>query len=302
MRVKRPAHHFVTTAHQVPPISLDWMLNPWLTQQPGSSQQIGTRFIPKSFINSEEAVQSLTMIEQPLDQKTVLITGAARRLGRRFALACAQAGADIVIHHGHSESDAETLRAEVSDLGRRAWIFQADLGDSSQAQSLIPTINRSTPIHCLINSAAIFAALTVDSASLGDWNNHLAINLTAPFLLSQAFAKQAEEGARIVNILDWRALRPGADHFPYTISKSALAAMTNSLAVALAPKITVNALALGAILPPADGTRNPDILKNVPLKRWAKDNEVEQALLFLLTCPQYITGAIIHVDGGRHLV
>ena len=130
----------------------------------------------------------------------------------------------------------------------------------------------------------------------------MAINLTAPFLLSQAFAKQASDGARIVNILDWRALRPGADHFPYTISKSALAAMTKSLAVALAPNITVNGLALGAILSLAGGNVNPEITKSIPAKRWGKANEVEDALLFLLIGPAYITGEIIHVDGGRHLV
>ena len=242
------------------------------------------------------------MAEQPLQQKTVLITGAARRLGRVFALACARAGANVVIHHGHSATDAETLRTEINGLDHQAWVFQADLSDSSQAQGLIPLINHSTPIHLLINSAAIFESLTFDTTSIEDWEKHIAINLTAPFLLSQSFARQAEQGARIVNILDWRALRPGADHFPYTVSKSALAAMTKSMAVALAPRITVNALALGAILPPADGNKNPDIIKNVPLKRWAEIDEVEQALLFLLTSPAYITGEIIHVDGGRHLV
>jgi NAD(P)-dependent dehydrogenase (short-subunit alcohol dehydrogenase family) len=242
------------------------------------------------------------MPEEPLLHKTVLITGAARRIGRRFALACARAGADVVIHHAHSDSDAESLRAEISGLGRQAWVFQADLSDSSQAESLIPLINQSTPIHFLINNAAIFEPLTLESTSLDDWNRHLALNLTAPFLLSQAFARQADEGARIVNILDWRALRPVADHFPYTISKAALAAMTKSMAVALAPKITVNGLALGAILPPSDENASPEIIKNVPLKRWANVGEIEQALLFLLTCPAYITGEIIHVDGGRHLV
>ena len=242
------------------------------------------------------------MTDHPLTGKTILITGAARRLGRAFALACARAGAEIVIHHGHSESDAETLRREITRLGRQAWIHQADLGDSSQVQGLIPLINRSTPLHGLVNCAAIFESLTLDSTSIEDWQRHLAINLTAPFLLSQAFARQAEEDARIVNILDWRALRPGADHFPYTVSKSALAAMTKSLALALAPKVIVNGLALGAILPPADGNINPEIVKNIPLKRWAQEGEVEQALLFLLTCPAYITGEIIHVDGGRHLV
>ena len=242
------------------------------------------------------------MTDQPLHKKTVLITGAARRLGRLFALACARAGADIVIHHGHSDSDAETLLHEINGLGRKAWIYQADLSDSPQTQNLIPLIYRSTPIHYLINSAAIFESLSFDSSSPEEWNRHIAINLTAPFLLSQAFAKQASDGARIINIVDWRALRPSADHFPYTVSKSALAAMTKSMAVALAPKIIVNGLALGAILPPSDGATNPDIVKNIPLRRWANENEVEQALLFLLTSPAYITGEIIHVDGGRHLV
>ena len=237
-----------------------------------------------------------------LNEKTILITGAARRLGRIFALACARAGADVVIHHAHSETEAESLRAEIISLGRKVWIFKADLNDSAQAERLIPLINVSTPLHGLVNSAAIFKSLSLETTSLDDWQKHLQINLTAPFLLSQAFAKQAQEGARIVNIVDWRALRPGADHFPYTISKAALASLTKSLAVALSPKITVNALALGAILPPSDRNKNPDIIKNVPLKRWANENEVEEALLFLLTCPAYITGEIIHVDGGRHLV
>jgi pteridine reductase len=237
-----------------------------------------------------------------LNAKVVLITGAARRLGRRFALACAHAGADIVIHHSNSEEEAEKLRQEIISLGRKAWTFKADFNDPAQAGSLIPLVNESTPLFGLVNSAAIFDSLSLEGTSLGAWQQHLQVNLTAPFLLSQAFARQAPPGARIVNILDWRALRPGADHLPYTISKAALAALTQSLAVALAPDITVNALALGAILPPSDGNSNVDILKNIPLKRWANENEVEEALLFLLTCPSYITGEIIHVDGGRHLL
>lgn len=242
------------------------------------------------------------MSDRPLKGKSVLVTGAARRLGRMFALACARAGADIVIHHAHSEADAKSLRDEIMRLGQRAWIFRADLSDSSEAGRLIPLINGSTPLHCLVNSAAIFEPLTFDSTTHEAWEKHLALNLTAPFLLSQAFARQADEGARIVNILDWRAIRPGADHFPYTVSKAALAAMTKSMAAALAPRITVNGLALGAILPPADGNVSPEITKNIPMKRWAKEDEVEQALLFLLTSPAFITGEILHVDGGRHLV
>jgi len=238
--------------------------------------------------------------------KTILITGAARRLGKLFALACARAGADVIIHHGHSEEEAEAVRSEIEDMGRRAWVYKTDLSDSSQAESLIPTINRSTSVHGLVNSAAIFESLSLETTSRDDWQRHLQINLTAPFLLSQAFARQVQsfsiQEARLVNILDWRALRPGADHFPYTISKAALASMTRSLAVALAPGVIVNGLALGAILPPSDGKANPEIIKNVPLNRWAEGEEVEKALLFLLTCPAYITGEILHVDGGRHLV
>ncbi len=172
-----------------------------------------------------------------LNGKTILITGAARRIGKIFALACARAGADVAIHHAHSQDEADTVRAEIISLGRKAWVFQADLGDSSQAENLIPLVNDSTALYGLVNSAAIFESLSLENTSLSDWQKHLQINLTAPFLLSQAFARQAQEGARIVNIVDWRALRPGADHFPYTISKAALASLTQSLAVALSPPL-----------------------------------------------------------------
>lgn len=241
-------------------------------------------------------------MNESLNGKAILITGAARRVGKILALACARAGANVVIHHAHSDDEAEAARAEILGLGQKAWVFKADLNDSSQAASLIPLVNEYTPLHGLVNSAAIFESLSLETTSHEDWQRHLQINLTAPFLLSQAFARQAFEGARIVNILDWRALRPGADHFPYTVSKAALASMTKSLAVALSPNITVNGLALGAILPPSDAKANPAILENVPLKRWADREEVQEALLFLLTCPRYITGEIIHLDGGRHLV
>jgi pteridine reductase len=241
-------------------------------------------------------------MDTPLENKTVLVTGGARRLGKIFALACARAGANVVIHHGHSDQDAEQAREEISRLGRQAWIIKSDLDVSSQARSLIQRINEFTPLDALVNSAAIFESLSLEATSLEDWEQHLAVNLTAPFLLSQAFARQAPDEGRIVNILDWRALRPGADHFPYTISKAALAALTQSLAVALAPRIAVNGLALGAILPPSDGNAKADILKNVPAGRWAEEQEVERALIFTLTSPMYITGEIIHLDGGRHLV
>lgn len=237
-----------------------------------------------------------------LKGKTVLITGAARRVGKIFALACAHAGADVMIHHGHSPEEAQSLRDEIASLGRSAWVLTCDLSQPDAVSQLITQANEISPLYALVNSASIFEDLHFQQTSLEDWEKHFAINLTAPFLLSQAFAKQTTHG-RIVNILDWRALRPGADHFPYTITKSSLAAMTKSLAVALAPNITVNGLAMGAILPPADKpSASEKIIENVPAQRWAEANEVEEALIFLLTCPTYITGEILHLDGGRHLV
>lgn len=237
-----------------------------------------------------------------LTGKTILITGAARRLGRLFALACGRAGADLILHHGHSPAEAESLRDELASLGTRAWVLAADFSHPESAPQLIERAHEISPLYGLVNSASIFEPLSMQATSLDDWNNHLNINLTAPFLLSQAFVKHTKEG-RIVNILDWRALRPGADHFPYTITKSALAAMTKSLAIALAPDITVNGLALGAILPPSDNSSASEkIIEAVPAQRWSEAGEAEDALLFLLSGPAYVTGEIIHVDGGRHLI
>jgi NAD(P)-dependent dehydrogenase (short-subunit alcohol dehydrogenase family) len=254
-------------------------------------------------------MDNLTLLD-----KTILITGSARRVGRIFALGCAQAGADIVIHHGHSPGEAQETQEEIETLGRRAWIIASDLSKPAEASETIPRANDLSPLYALVNSAAIFEPLSLADTSLPDWERHLSINLTAPFLLSQAFAEQFPEDkeGRIVNILDWRAMRPRADHFPYTVSKSALAAMTKSLAAALAPRITVNGLALGAVLPPsparqatpgrADGGAGSDVIENVPLGRWSEAEEVQQALVFLLAGPAYVTGEIIHVDGGRHLI
>ncbi|MBN1451072.1 MAG: SDR family oxidoreductase [Anaerolineales bacterium] len=239
-----------------------------------------------------------------LHGKTVLITGAAKRIGRALALAVARAGGDVVIHYGSSEDEAKSARAEIEALGRKAILLQADLADADQVTRLMALASEQGPLFALVNNAAIFEPLRWDNTSLEDWNRHMMINLTAPFLLSQAFARtlSGEDRGRIVNLLDWRALRPGTDHLPYTISKSGLAALTQSMAVALAARVTVNGLALGAILPPSDGGAAKHVLDRVPAGRWANLWEVEQALLFLLEGPDYITGEIIHVDGGRHLV
>ncbi len=251
--------------------------------------------------------------------KTILITGAARRVGRSLALSVAEAGANVIIHHGHSPEQAQQVAAEIERRGAHAWVLAADLADPRQVTDLIDQAWERAPLYALVNNAAIFENLTLAETTLAGWQRNLDINLTAPFLLSQAFGQRLgpEQPGRIVNLLDWRALRPGADHFPYTVSKAALAALTRSLALALAPHVTVNGLALGAILPPSSGGEetssskakpgmNEDalarIIEPVPAGRWAALEEVGQALLFLLDGPGYVTGEIIHLDGGRHLV
>ncbi len=244
------------------------------------------------------------MNDLPLNNKRVLVTGAARRIGRALAHACARAGADVFIHYGHSKKDAVETQEQVKSMGRHAWIISADLSQPNEIADLILQVSKIGSLYALVNSAAVFEALSMQETKLANWEQHLAVNLTAPFLLSQGFAKQLEkdESGRIVNILDWRALRPGVDHFPYTVSKAALAAMTKSLAIALAPTIAVNGLALGAILPPTDKLVDSGFLKYIPAARWGTLLEIEEALIFLLTGPTYITGEIIHLDGGRHLV
>jgi pteridine reductase len=239
-----------------------------------------------------------------LNNKMVLITGAAQRVGRELALAVARAEGDVIIHFGQSEADAVSLSNEIEGLGRRALLLQADLNDPTQVETLLPRAREHGPLYALVNNAAIFESLTWDTSTLEDWNHHLMVNLTVPFLLSQAFARLLPQGetGRIINLLDWRALRPGADHLPYTISKSALAALTHSLAIAFAPRISVNGLALGAVLPPTDGAVPEQLIEKVPARRWAELGEVSQTLIFLLAGPAYITGEIIHIDGGRHLI
>jgi len=238
-----------------------------------------------------------------LKSKTILVTGSARRIGKILALAVAKAGGDVIIHHSNSPQEAEETKQEIVSLGQKATIIQADFSNPKSTDEFIKEVFSSQKLDGLVNNASVFSNLSWVDTQVTQWNNHLAINLTAPFLLSQAFGKNLSNklDGRIVNILDWRALQPGADHLPYTISKAGLAALTKSLAAALAPNITVNGIAFGAVLPPSDGGINGNILSLVPLPRWAEITEVEETLLFLLTGPKYITGEIIHLDGGRHL-
>lgn len=233
---------------------------------------------------------------------TALVTGAGRRLGRAFAEAIAREGADVVVHYGRSQAGAEEAVRAAQQHGVRAFPIQADLSDPGQAAALILRSLELVPeVDLLVNSAAIFETVGALEAPIESWQRHLDINLTAPYLISQAFAR-ARNGApgAIVNLLDWRALLPAADHFPYSISKAALAALTRGLALALAPSVRVNGLALGAILPASDGGSG-DPLHGVPAGRWGTVEEAVHGLLFLLGGPKSVTGEILQIDGGRHL-
>ena len=158
-----------------------------------------------------------------LGGKTILITGAALRIGRSLALAVAQAGGDVILHYGKSQKEAEDTQAEIQAAGRNAYLLQADLANPVQVAELIDRAQEHADLFALVNNAAVFELLGWEESSLEQWNQTMMVNLTAPFLLSQAFARslEPEEQGRIVNLLDWRALRPGTDHLPYTISNSA---------------------------------------------------------------------------------
>lgn len=238
-----------------------------------------------------------------LKNKTILITGAAQRIGRSLALSIAHEGGDVIIHHNRSKSEAESLQQEIKDLGQVAHIAQADFSDSGSLIEFTRQVFSTYKIFAVVNNASIFTDLNWSDTNLEDWELHQRINLTAPFIISQAFAKAIPESSsgRIINLLDWRALRPGADHLPYTISKTGLAGLTKSMALALAPQITVNGIALGAILPPISGKTDDKNISDLPIPRWANISELEDTILFLLTGPSYITGEIIHLDGGKHL-
>jgi len=234
----------------------------------------------------------------------ILITGGARRIGRHISISLAERGYDITLLHGHSDVEADNVADEIRSFGRNCFVVKIDLDDSKLISTHLESIPDNIKLTGLINNAAIFEPVTFETTSLEAWERHLRINLSAPFILSKWFCERLDPDseARIINILDWRALRPGDDYFPYTISKAALAALTRSLAVTLAPRITVNGIAFGAILPPSDSSPAEKMLLNVPKKRTANLEEVIQTIRFLLEGPGYITGEIIHLDGGRHLV
>jgi NAD(P)-dependent dehydrogenase (short-subunit alcohol dehydrogenase family) len=239
-----------------------------------------------------------------LEGKTILVTGAGVRLGRHIAITLAKAGANILVHYNASTAGAEETAAAILSQGRQAQLISADLSDPYEAVKLVKRAREYGPVFGIVHNAAIFEPLRLPDVTPENWQRHLDINLTSPFFISQAFFNGlgTDEHGCMVMMLDWRALRPGYDHLPYTISKAGLAALTQTLALSMAPRVTVNGIALGAILPPAEDVSSDKIIQPVPMKRWAELDELSQTMLFLMDGPEYITGEIIHLDGGRHLI
>jgi len=229
-----------------------------------------------------------------------LVTGAAHRLGKSFALTLARLGYDIILHYHSADDAALQTKAEIESLKRNVILAQADLTDATQIYSLLSTIQS---LDVLVNSAAFMPSGNVNALSIENWDTALDLNLRAPFLLAQEASKKMTDGSSIINISDMGSQKAWSRYPSYTVSKAALESLTKILARALAPKIRVNAIAPGFVLqsdivPTEEWDR---LIGRVPLKRPARTEEITSALEFLLQ-NQYITGQTIVVDGGYSLV
>lgn len=242
-----------------------------------------------------------------LKNKTALITGSAKRVGKTLALALAERGCNIVVHYGRSADAARETVREIEAHGVSAWAFSANLGDESAVVGVIPrALKLAGRLDILVNSASVFPPEDFLAADPKTWDRAMMVNLKTPFLLSQAFAQSLPDGqaGKIINLLDVIAMRPANHHFSYTISKAGLEGLTKASAVALAARnVQVNGIALGAILPNVndDPALFARLAEKIPARRTGSPADVVQAMLYLLAA-DFVTGEIIRVDGGRHLV
>ena len=241
-----------------------------------------------------------------LHGKVAVVTGGAVRIGRAISLALADAGAAVVVHHSNSASEADQAVEEIASKGGQATAVAADFANPVPAARTVvqAAIAQFGRIDVLINSASIFGTGTLASTSEADWDRHFAVNLKAPAFLCREFAARHLPGnpACIVNIADWRGLRPAPGHLAYTLTKSAVVALTEILAQELAPEIRVNAIAPGAILPPAGASRDymQRLAEQVPLRRSGSVDDITSAVLYLLRA-DFVTGEVLCVTGGEHL-
>jgi len=237
-----------------------------------------------------------------------LVTGAAHRLGKTFALALARRGYAILLHYHHSADEAAATADEIRSLGVPAHLVQSDLTTDAGIAHLVSSLDSrlatdDSQLKVLVNSASVMQKTDIRLTSAADWDATLALNLRAPFLLAQQVAGRMEEGGLIVNITDVGAHKLWTGYPAYVVSKSALETLTRLQAKAYAPGIRVNAIAPGLVLPSENVTPEEwdKLVERLPLKRPAALDEVAAALTFLLDTPS-VTGQTVTVDGGYSLV
>lgn len=237
--------------------------------------------------------------------RVALVTGGAKRLGRAISLALAEAGFDVALHYAGSREAAEDASIAIHALGRRAAILQADLAKEEEAAALLPAAQAALgAIGVLVNNASAFERDEWHDATRASWDLHMEPNLRAPFVLSQAFARALPEDAEgcIVNMIDQRVWSLTPHFVSYTVSKAGLWALTQSLALALAPRIRVNGIGPGPALPSLRQTEAQFARQaaSTPLRHGTSPEEVARAALAILSLPA-MTGQMIALDGGQHL-
>ncbi len=241
---------------------------------------------------------------RPLAGKIALITGASKRIGRALAIALAEEGVNIVAHDRASlETDIVKVCGEITGCGAKSWHVSADLEKPEEYGTLISrAVNAAGSLDILINNASIFRPSTIMDMAWGDIASHLHVNAWAPFVLSREFARIARRG-KIINLLDTNIVGADRTHVAYILSKKMLASLTSMCALEFSPDITINGVAPGLILPPAgkDEAYLQNLSKTLPLRRHGAARDIADAVLYLLKS-DFVTGQVIYVDGGRHLL
>ena len=236
--------------------------------------------------------------------RNALVTGAGRRIGRAIALDLARRGWGVAVHHHTSGADALAVVGEIEAGGGRAVAIRADLACENEAAGLVPAaIERLGPLRALINNASTFVRDDAHDAARASWDRNLEVNLRAPLVLTQAFARaRSESGGCVVNLIDERVWNLTPHFISYTVSKAALWTLTRTLALALAPEIRVNAVGPGAVL--ASDYETSAAFERLgaalPRGRGSAPDEICHAIRFLLEAPA-VTGQMIAIDGGKHL-
>lgn len=235
--------------------------------------------------------------------RVALVTGAGHRLGRAFALALAERGHRVAVHYNAAEDAARETVATIESRGGSALAFPGDLTQSAGPQELVDAVIREMgSLHVLVNSAAVMERTPLGNVTVEEWDRMFALNLRAPFFLSQAAAAVMPPGSVIVNISDLAAYESWPTYIPHAISKAGLNRMTESMARVLGPDIRVNSIAPGAVLLPEswDEAAAAHFAETTPLMRVGDPSDVVGALLYLLDA-EFVTGETIVVDGGRRI-